>query len=861
MKRITAVVLLAVMLLTFACAQGETVYKDWAEGVLLKFEDADVTAQLDYAALERFVQACNQDMAEAGVQIKYSLSDEGEFYSLGGDYWLPEAERFSILDSFTGFGEPASLMMGWTSFDSTLAFIYDEAALLEIPQKAELYINGSSSGIQLDDYPAQNPQEVNLRTVRFTLEQVRQICAADDVFIRLTTDKGTYFQEMSAEAAPIAMLMMYAVVDGMEYSLKSSENYLNPDYLWTEPVSATAAPAPTAAPALPFQNDYEAIDRAAQSVFLLEVYDEKDELVATGSGFVAFDQGTLITNEHVIEDAAYIVAYSDQYAASYRLTELKAADEDKDIAILGFDASAHISPLAVDLQSRVLRGQPVTAIGSPQGVINTVSSGNISNVVYYCDAVPDAIQFTAPISPGSSGGALFNERGSVIGLCASGLREGDAMYYAIPMKYVEEMYLEARGRQSITLAQYNELPDSLPATKLAKPKLGDGCIELKWSEVKLAHGYEIYRRNEHQIEFELLSISDDTFYSDYSVEFGMGYEYCVYPLHDWRKGEYSNTVTFVMTKVTPAPKSTPTPTPAPEGKVLYKKGDTNKKIIDIKLRLFELGYYVGGEGFNNQFHAILESSVRAFQKNNYLTQSGKIDDITLERLFGSDPIQGFYKGGRVEVQKYSEREYELNDTGRDVLMLKERLKELGYYELSVKFDDRYDKTMVARVKTFQKNNKLKQTGKIDYITLIKMYDDIIIAKGQWYVKSIAISEQEKKIALEITEDCYGDWKEDGDELFFRLQVKNVSKHQTVKAYELFFYTLDKEGNVLQTDNTVCTQYVESTIEPDQKEYTTYTVFPNKDEIDRVYVAIHKVKYLDGTEKREISPEYVYWIID
>ena len=60
-----------------------------------------------------------------------------------------------------------------------------------------------------------------------------------------------------------------------------------------------------------FSSDPDAIERAAKSVLMLEVYDADNELLATGSGFVAFDNRTLVTNYHVIEDADWMVANSD----------------------------------------------------------------------------------------------------------------------------------------------------------------------------------------------------------------------------------------------------------------------------------------------------------------------------------------------------------------------------------------------------------------------------------------------------------------------------------------------------------------------------------------------------------------------
>lgn len=206
----------------------------------------------------------------------------------------------------------------------------------------------------------------------------------------------------------------------------------------------------------PFMNNYEAIDRAAQSVFLLKVFDEQGNLIKTGSGFVVFDDGVVVTNEHVIDGAAYVVAYSDQYGKSYKITDLIAVDQQMDIAVLKVDGEVDAEPLSIDGTKKLLRGQPVIAIGSPKGVLNTVTMGNISNIVFYSEKVPDAIQFTAAISPGSSGGALFDEQGAVIGVCVSLLKEANDMYYAVPIRYVEGLYNEA-PMGTVSLEEYNHV--------------------------------------------------------------------------------------------------------------------------------------------------------------------------------------------------------------------------------------------------------------------------------------------------------------------------------------------------------------------------------------------------------------------
>lgn len=80
-----------------------------------------------------------------------------------------------------------------------------------------------------------------------------------------------------------------------------------------------------------FISDPVAINNAAKSVLMLEIYDDQDELIATGSGFVAFNNKTLVTNYHVIEGADYILANSDGNAEQYIIMKVLIADSEKDI--------------------------------------------------------------------------------------------------------------------------------------------------------------------------------------------------------------------------------------------------------------------------------------------------------------------------------------------------------------------------------------------------------------------------------------------------------------------------------------------------------------------------------------------------
>ena len=166
-----------------------------------------------------------------------------------------------------------------------------------------------------------------------------------------------------------------------------------------------------------FSEDTEAIEQAAQSVLKLCIYDEDRNMIATGSGFILFDNRTLITNYHVIEDAAYVEAESDD-GYEYTVSKLMTADKKKDLAILHLKTPTVMQPLTIETDMSVIkRGSTCVAIGSPKGITNTVSIGNVS-AVYTEDGV-SYVQFTAPVSHGSSGGALFSDSGRVIGITSA----------------------------------------------------------------------------------------------------------------------------------------------------------------------------------------------------------------------------------------------------------------------------------------------------------------------------------------------------------------------------------------------------------------------------------------------------------
>lgn len=241
-------------------------------------------------------------------------------------------------------------------------------------------------------------------------------------------------------------------------------------------LAVVLALAPICALAAQFSTDPDAIELAAKSILMLEVYDADNELLATGSGFVAFNNRTLITNYHVIEGADWMLANSDD-GYEYMVTKVLIADEDKDIAICEFMSPTDLTPLTLNIDGDLKRAQNVVAIGNPMGTVvgatNTVSIGNISAL--YQDESVRWIQFTAPISEGSSGGALFDDQGQVIGMTSAYVIDAQNMNLAIHISEVADLFAQAPER-AVSFAEYLSGTDAQVA---ATPEPKDAIVSYR----------------------------------------------------------------------------------------------------------------------------------------------------------------------------------------------------------------------------------------------------------------------------------------------------------------------------------------------------------------------------------------------
>lgn len=154
-----------------------------------------------------------------------------------------------------------------------------------------------------------------------------------------------------------------------------------------------------------------------RSLFSLNIYEIPQ---GTGSGFIWDNDGRIVTNYHVIEDASRVkVTLADH--STWKGTVV-GVSPDKDIAVLQISApSDKLKPIIVGESLDLRVGQKVFAIGNPFGLDQTMTTGIVSALGREINSVSgrtirDVIQTDAAINPGNSGGPLLDSAGRLIGV-------------------------------------------------------------------------------------------------------------------------------------------------------------------------------------------------------------------------------------------------------------------------------------------------------------------------------------------------------------------------------------------------------------------------------------------------------------
>ena len=190
----------------------------------------------------------------------------------------------------------------------------------------------------------------------------------------------------------------------------------------------------------------EIYQRSYRSVVLIITYDSRSLPLAIGSGFFS-GTNEITTNFHVIDGASRIVCRGINEKTSRTVKQVKAFSKSIDLALLEVEESG--VPLSVKASPLPGIGEKVVAIGNPRGLEGSLSDGIVSGI-RSIDTL-ELIQITAAISPGSSGGPVFDEQGDVIGIATMTLLQSQNLNFAIPAKLIDTLRKNGKNWEPIPL--------------------------------------------------------------------------------------------------------------------------------------------------------------------------------------------------------------------------------------------------------------------------------------------------------------------------------------------------------------------------------------------------------------------------
>ena len=165
-----------------------------------------------------------------------------------------------------------------------------------------------------------------------------------------------------------------------------------------------------------------------------------------GSGVVYSDEGYVITNQHVVQDAERVmITFLDGEAY---IGNVIGTDRDLDIAVVKVEpTNTYLQPIKIGDSSELKVGEKIAAIGNPFGLSGSMTSGIVSQMGRLLPqetrySIPDVIQTDAAINPGNSGGPLINMKGEVVGIntaIQSATGEFSGIGFAVPANTVKKV--------------------------------------------------------------------------------------------------------------------------------------------------------------------------------------------------------------------------------------------------------------------------------------------------------------------------------------------------------------------------------------------------------------------------------------
>lgn len=221
----------------------------------------------------------------------------------------------------------------------------------------------------------------------------------------------------------------------------------------------------------------QVFDAVKDSVVVVKTLDMEGKQVSQGSG-VLLPGGMVATNCHVIKDgASFKIGRGKQFVAA----TIYASDHDKDICLL--DAKDFSGkPASLGKAASLKIGEPVYAVGAPKGLELSLSDGIVSQLR---GSSPPFIQTTAAISPGSSGGGLFDSEARLVGFTTLYIDGGQSLNFAMPVEWLADI----KPSKKIVSKQRNQIDWLTRAAALEEKKDWLGLLTWgkQWAKIEPDH--------------------------------------------------------------------------------------------------------------------------------------------------------------------------------------------------------------------------------------------------------------------------------------------------------------------------------------------------------------------------------------
>ena len=168
----------------------------------------------------------------------------------------------------------------------------------------------------------------------------------------------------------------------------------------------------------------------------------QSEGLSLGSGFIINEQGYILTNAHVVQNAVDIQVLLSEGKKAYP-AKIIGMDRLTDTALLKIESDHPLTVLPLGDSDKLRMGEMVLAIGNPLGLRHTVTSGLISAKERVSTQANDKfayfIQTDSAINPGSSGGPLINLYGEVVGINTAIVSHAQLIGFSVPSNTVKEV--------------------------------------------------------------------------------------------------------------------------------------------------------------------------------------------------------------------------------------------------------------------------------------------------------------------------------------------------------------------------------------------------------------------------------------